>query len=277
MLNYQRVCGTSVSHGSPLAERLQQTQDGDWDTDDLERLVFEMPPSCRLLAQTGRWHADGSVPKKLFCNWLESIGWSPQAEAGKCPERIGMARATRPYYGDATRGGERIEKHMPCPARNVMNNKVLSIRSKSLEQKKHGAGLNSNSINAEFRYCMFTIAGLLKYCNQTLPPHGTKQWIQQNICWFHLKYTKLQSPQSMCNVKPSGGGYIYIYIYVYNYIYICVYIIIYIVPINTMRRNSNGFHGFLRLPLVSMIFWGALKWNLGDVQPRCSTWEATLW
>ena len=73
----------------------------------------------------------------------------------------------------------------------------------------------------------------------------------------------------MCNVKPSRGGsiYIYIYIYIYNSVYIYNYIYIYIVPINTMRRSSNGFHGFLRLPLVSMIFWGALKWNLGDVQP----------
>ena len=59
----------TVSHG-----RASATQDGDWDSDDLERLVFEMPPSCRL-------QPDG--PMAAY-------------EAGKCPERIGMARATRP-------------------------------------------------------------------------------------------------------------------------------------------------------------------------------------
>ena len=118
----------TVSHG-----RASATQDGDWDSDDLERLVFEMPPSCRLQPD-GPMAAYGShVPKKLFCNWPFGIhlvitsGWSWKMSGanwdGACNSSIaGMAR-----------GGERIEKNMPCPAINVMNNKMWSIRSKSLE------------------------------------------------------------------------------------------------------------------------------------------------
>ena len=143
-----RVFILNIVHGS--IETSTATQDGDWDTDDLERLVFEMPDTQHQLP-------GDSVQKtrRPVGQWLCSRHGGQlctEAEAGKCPKRIGMARATRlsgdvgiqlmlRCYGMLVGCGGQISiyamshhnlrRHLTL--QEMWWTKMLSIRSKALE------------------------------------------------------------------------------------------------------------------------------------------------
>ena len=107
-----------------------------------------------------------------FSVWLSTIGIrekmaDTEAETGKCPERIGMARATRPKDGTL----ERAAVQSCCEILSVHATDAMVCTGWWADLNCchpfqiigtlfiHGTGLNSNSIAAELRHCMFTIAG----------------------------------------------------------------------------------------------------------------------